>query len=598
MKFVRIPFFSRGSTATVMGFAGLALLWATPAAGQLSSGAVQSPFASIGAIAVHGNDSAHDPTRDVFLAVGAWGPVRGVFVNRAGQPISSVFTISAGVGTAARVRYHQDLNGGAGGFLVTWVHEANPWTVRTRVVAYPGTLVGAEQVISEGTGADGTRAPALAYSATSKQFLIAWSTPLLRPYARLVNLSGQPVGGIVDLSVGGPGGFAKDVSVTWNPNRNEFGVSYSGEVEPNPSRPAGYNYSTLLIVPATNPAGFRRTTFNAVDALNTRTITDIDFSTSTGRYVMAWFEYVMARTAAFDQNGTQLSGDVASLRVGVHDSLSLAYNPISHTFLLGGLDPQNDNLTGVELNNYGARIGSEALLGPAPAFLSRVSSSRSTPNWLATYAKSYNLAAVPVQTGSTNGGGSGTTTAPPPPTSGGTTTTTTSCPGYIADRTCINGEWVYTGGTTTTPPPPTSGGTTTTTSCPGFIADRTCINGEWVLTGTSGGGGTTTPPPPPPPPTSTSTSCPGFIADRTCINGEWVLTGTVVTSPPPPTTTTSSSCPGFIADQTCVNGEWVLLPVCTGGNLAAPGPSWVRVGLYDWYPPDHPYAVNATCRAQ
>jgi hypothetical protein len=230
-----LPFFSRVSVhsplrTALWGIVGLSLAVAAPATAQISAGALQAPFASIGNVAIHGNESAHDPHNDVFLAVGAWGAVRGVFVNRAGVAVSSPFEISPGIATAVRVRYHQDLNGGSGGFMVTWAHESVPWTVRTRVVAYPGTLLGVENIISEGTGADGTRAPALAYSSTSKQFLVAWSTPLLRPYARLVNLVGEPVGGIVDLGAGGPGGFAKDVSVTWNPNRNEFGVSYSGEV--------------------------------------------------------------------------------------------------------------------------------------------------------------------------------------------------------------------------------------------------------------------------------------------------------------------------------------------------------------------------------
>ncbi len=90
----------------------------------------------------------------------------------------------------------------------------------------------------------------------------------------------------------------------------------------------------------------------------------------------------------------------------------------------------------------------------------------------------------------------------------------------------------------------------------------------------------------------------------TCVNGEWVPGGTASS------TGSGASCPGGpIPGMTCINGEWTptgsagggggsTLPVCTGGNMAAPMPTWVRIGATEWVPPDSPLAVNATCRAQ
>src|SRR5688572_15533171 len=310
-----------------------------PASGQVSaaSGATQ-----LIASTTRGVDAAYDPVHNVYLVIGAYGPVSGVFVNLDGQAVGAPFTISGGAGHSnfARAHYSPQL----GGFMVTWSSEdsATSLTVRTRAVTYPGSLVGSENVVSDA----GTRpwleaAPAIAYSSTSQQFLIVWQgyPPSITIKARLIGLNGAGVGSIVELS----SGYGRDPGVTWNPNRNEFGVSFSGET------PTG-SYSALVIVPASNPAAFRRTTFNVLGGGILTYITDIGYSTAADRYVMTWYEAVMSRVAEFGPDGNQLRGDIASVRVGMYDSLSVAYNPVSQTFLLVGLDPQTDNLTSVELN--------------------------------------------------------------------------------------------------------------------------------------------------------------------------------------------------------------------------------------------------------
>jgi hypothetical protein len=141
---------------------------AAPAAAQLSVGSGQT---NVFGASTRGNDSAHDPVNNVFLVVSAFGPVRGLFVNAQGGPVGSVFTVS---GTShsnyPRVAYSADLKG----FLVVWTaEEGASFVVRSRTVVYPGTM-GPERTISDGTTAWLEAAPALAYSATSKQFLVAW----------------------------------------------------------------------------------------------------------------------------------------------------------------------------------------------------------------------------------------------------------------------------------------------------------------------------------------------------------------------------------------------------------------------------------------
>lgn len=568
----------RRFSAAASGVA-LLLTLSTPAAAQVSAA---GGIAQLLASTTRGVDAAYDPVNNVYLVIGAYGPVTGVFVNLDGQAVGAPFTISGGAGHSnfARARYSPQL----GGFMVTWSSEdsSTSLTVRTRGVSYPGALVGSENVISDA----GTRpwleaSPAIAYSSTSQQFLIVWQgyPPSITIKARLVDLSGAGVGSIVELS----SGYGRDPGVTWNPNRNDFGVSFSGET------PTG-SYSAFVIVPASNPAAFNRNTFNILGGGILTYITDIAFSTASNRYVMSWYEAVKARVAEFDENGTLLRGDIASVRVGMYDSLSVAYNPMSQTFLLVGLDPVTDNFTSVELNKNGVRFGTEVLLGAASAYYARVGAAANAPRWLGVYAKTFKATGVPAVTASANGGptGGGTTPPPsepppseppppPPPSSscpggeipgmtcvngeyvptgstgggGGTTGGDGSCPGgVIAGMTCINGEYVPSGSTG-------GGGSTGDSNCPGgVIPGMTCVNGEYVPTGSTGGGSTG------------GSSCPGgVIPGMTCVNGEWVPTGSTGGG-----STGDSNCPGgTIPGMTCVNGEYVPTGSTGGGGSSCPG---------------------------
>ena len=88
------------------------------------------------------------------------------------------------------------------------------------------------------------------------------------------------------------------------------------------------------------PANFSRVTFNSIPG-GLVTITDVDFNPYTGRYVMTWFELssgLYARIAEFDGAGNLVTSGIASGILGSYDALSLAFNPVSGTFGLVGLD--------------------------------------------------------------------------------------------------------------------------------------------------------------------------------------------------------------------------------------------------------------------
>ena len=508
------------------------LAGAFPAAAQLTSlsGTVYPIGTTSGTN--RGGDAAYDPVNHVYLAIGDFGPVRGVFVDAAGNAVTGGFTVAPGYSNYARAQYAADI----GGFLVSWNSEDTPgnWNLHARVVTYPGNL-GADNVISDALGVNGEAASAVAYSPTSRRFLVAWITSiasLLRVNARFVDLSGAGLGSIVTLS---SNGYGRDPAAAWNPYRDEFGVSFSGEAT------SGGGYSVLAILPAAGGGASVRTrnTFNQLSGGLLTYITDLDYNTDTRRYLMSWFEFggggiPEARVAEFDEDANQFWNGIASTQVGSYDSLSVAFSPLSKTFLLAGTNGISDLMLGAELNMHGVRLAGESTLSSERAWYVRVAPSQEAPRWLTVFSRQsgFILATRLIGTSSVNGGS----------TTGGSGGASSSggCPGTapFAGAVCVNGSWV----------PGTDG--SSTGGCPGTapFGGAVCVNGNWVP-GTDGGGSTG--------------SCPGTapFAGAVCVNGNWV-----------PDTSggggggSTGGCPGSapFGGAVCVNGNWV--PDTSGGG--------------------------------
>ena len=68
-----------------------------------------------------GSAVAYDPRNGVYLAVSANGLVRGRFISADGVPLGAATVIQSSANFTAfpRVAYSPDIDGGAGGFLVT-----------------------------------------------------------------------------------------------------------------------------------------------------------------------------------------------------------------------------------------------------------------------------------------------------------------------------------------------------------------------------------------------------------------------------------------------------------------------------------------------
>ena len=595
----------------------------TAAAQQVEGGATTE----LATFFVRGVDSAFDPNTNSYLVVGGAGALVGVCVNSAGVPISGAFTINAeGFGAFPRASYSPLVLGG--GFLVTWAEETGaPSSIHARTVNCGGAM-GAEQVISGDATAWLESGPAVAYSSSSGRFLVAWKSIFMvgKPIAVkavLVDNNGSPVSGVVDISPG----FGRDPGVAWNPSNDTFGVSFSGETA------TDVKYSGFAIVPASNPGAFARVTWNFLPGGQT-TITDVTYNAGTNRFLMTYLEFssgIYSKVAEFDAAGNLVSEGIASTRVGSYDALSIAYNPVSRTSLLVGVDRTNDAMIGIELNSRGFPFNGENTLSSShrPSYYERVSSSTHSRTWLGTFsARRFNgIASTPITGFASGGGPAGSYSSPSAPPPSGPPPPPTGCttiqpgPGW----TCVGGGWrppsetppppappppappPPTGCTTIQPgpgwvcvgggwlppgiapapapaPPPPSGGCTTIQPGSGWV----CVGGGWLPPGSPG---IPAPPPPPPPTSSCTTPQPG--AGWVCVGGGWLPPDSpLVPPPPPPTSSCTTVQPG--AGWVCVDGGWLppgsplippSLPPPSSCTTPSPGPGWFCSGG-GWRPPD------------
>jgi hypothetical protein len=544
-----------GAVATMF----LALLvWAVPAAAQLGR-IGNSP--TLHATTIRGTDDAYDPVHDIYLVVGGYGPVWGVFVNPFGDPIAAPFLInnpSGGFAHFPRVVYSPHVSngaGGAGGFLVSW-HEniGIPNYVHTRVVSWPNRLVTpVRNIASSSTWWES--GASMAYSASSQMFLAAWRSGDYIIWAARIGLDGSQIGPLIQVSAGGG---SRDPSVAWNPHTNEFGVIYTG-----------WNASGAT-------ATFARV--NAAGAVVSRTllgiaagtyITDLAFNTALNRFVAVWHAQGIGTVGAeLDAVGNVIGTGLVSNVVGTVDGLGLSYNPVSGTFLLVGQSSRGADIWGSELNARGARTSAEVVLTTTggDAYYPRAGARLNAPQWDIAFAgPGYKSLRDQVVSTVSGAGGPGGSLGGAPPTSGGGSTA--GCPGSppFPGAVCVNGGWVPGTGDT-------GGGSTG--GCPGSapFPGAVCVNGGWVPgTGGTGGGGSTG-------------GCPGAppFPGAVCVNGGWVP-GTGGTGGGGST----GGCPGTapFPGAVCVGGGWVPGTGGSGGGGStggcpgtAPFPGAVCVG--------------------
>ncbi len=401
----------------------VATLLPRPALAQLTVGA-NTNVINLGIIFI-GNDIAYDPDHDLYLSVAAYGPVYGVFVSPSGAAAGAPFRIgsagAASYGHYPRTIYSRDLNGGSGGFLVTW-HQGDGY-LHSVVIASPSGAMSEERLISDG-GQGGTRAggnTGLAYSKTSHRFLVSWTTNVFGVQGRFLDSAGVPSGPVTQyVDAGG----AQEPQLAWHSVTDEFGMIYGG-----------FNSVASWVgfkrVPASGASPSAPTTFGFAGGVFSPSVS---VNTSTNHYVVGWSLGGGAKGAEFDQSGNKIGDDrFLASRLGTPTSFELAYNPVSNTFLAVSEDPKSIEVAGIELNpdgspiSVGVGLSSGATSG---SFVPRLTARTSTKEWSISYSRNMNALAnqlISTATAGTGGGGGGG--GSPPPTSPLTVTGLALSPG-------------------------------------------------------------------------------------------------------------------------------------------------------------------------
>jgi hypothetical protein len=423
---------------------------------------------------------------------------------------------------------------------------------------------------------------AIAYSSTSLRFLIVYQTLQGGIQARLVDVNGNPIGGVLPIA---NAGGSQAPGVSWNSATDEFGISYTG-----------YNGSAAISCPAAFVgfvrlrAGdgflFPRTTF----ACSSGTfMSDVSVNRVTHNYVMGWTGGGSFFTE-FDASGNPTGNTgLVSTAFGNADNFALDWNQVSGTFLAVGQHNASLEIAGAELNTNGYPVGTASVLTTgaiAPgSFYPRVGARTDAGQWNISYSSAYTSTKDQVvSTSSANGGPSGPSATPTPtptptPTSGGCTT-----PNPFASMgagVCVNGGWQFgspaaspTPTPTPTPTPAPSAGCTTPNP---FAAMGTgvCVNGGWQF------GSPAAPPAPTPTPTPTPTPAPAPSGGCTtpnpfasqgmgqCINGGWQYLPMTSSTPTGPTLCNGTPDPFTTSGGgQCINGGWVpnnsLPTLCSG----------------------------------
>jgi hypothetical protein len=387
-----------------------AALCAAPAAAQISKAGLSKPLMTTAPFPIIGNDIAYDPVNQVYFVAAAYGEAYGMFVSTAGHLVAGPFRLGAANRGAPfaqypKTHYSSQLNGGLGGFLVTWhQNDTDLNFVHAAVVAYPAGVVTADTIISDvsQSGSHGGIRPAIAYSKTTGRFLVAWTSLAWGTLGRFLDAAGTPAGPVMSLV---DAGTSRDPALTWHPGTNEFGLAYAG------FSGAGAFVAMKRVkaadgtVSAPTTFGFSKGTFNP----------DIDVNLSTQQYVMGWSTGPGASGAQLDQNGTLLATRLISSRLGTPTSFDLAFNPLSGTFLALSEDLLTVEVAAVELNSAGVPLTVAVGItdgASTGSFVPRVAARSDTSEWNISYSR--NLDTVTNQVVAT----SAVTGPPPPPPTG------------------------------------------------------------------------------------------------------------------------------------------------------------------------------------
>src|SRR5439155_22335123 len=130
---------------------------------------------------VRGSSVAYDYKDSRYFVVSAHGNLNGRFITADGALLGQVTiqAMSTGYSQYPGVAYSPDAYGGAGGFLVTWHQSVGSGAVvHARMVSTTGVLGSESQISADGSWWEASAD--IAYSTTSKEFLVVWQAQGIR----------------------------------------------------------------------------------------------------------------------------------------------------------------------------------------------------------------------------------------------------------------------------------------------------------------------------------------------------------------------------------------------------------------------------------
>ncbi len=377
--------FSTGIVAAVLA----ALVGTTPARAQTAFRIGPSVTAIAGA--VRGTNSAYDYKNGQYLVVAAYGGLNGVFVTADGV-VGAQFGIPTGdFAHYPGVAYSPDLFGGGGGFLVTWHQSFGQGAlVHGRFVSATGVL-GPEIVapgcaicaISSG-GSWWEAAADVAYSTTSKEFLVVWQGAGIT--AQRIDLNGQLIGG--NFQVTPAGAYGRDPAVVYNPTTNQFLVSFGSEDGASPF--AAFQRVAAGSGALVGPEGI-------VGRARGVYITEAAYNSVTNQYLVSWYQGGTYGVLV-DANGNVVTNvTLLSLAVTAYDALGIDYNATSGTFMMVS-HTQSPQDGAVEINGVNLASDVPIIATGVPTTLGnyypKISSRVGKAEWLLTTATGFGATTV------------------------------------------------------------------------------------------------------------------------------------------------------------------------------------------------------------
>jgi hypothetical protein len=356
---------------------------------------------------------AYDNVHDRYLAVQGHGFIEGVLTDAGGGVLVPQFPINASraawsgeYAQTPRVAFGPDVNGGAGGYLVTW-HESLPGNfaqVRGRLVSADGVPLGSDIVISlEAVNAfsstNWTMGAAVAYSTLSHEFLVAWMgsyTISNDIRCNRVSASGAVLQALVTPVTTASPDWERDPSVVYNPDTDEFFIAYAGF-----HNALLYAYTAGQRVKAgTGQLLGGPIEYDQVGGSRPATyIPSVTYNSYTKQYLAVWYHATSVFSAFYgiriNADGTPASGlIVESSRYVAYDALDVKYNKVSGDYaLVTHSNTTEDAAVSIKADgtpyDNGFLATSTAATGSKGNFNPRLAATDKSPKWLMVTAANF-----------------------------------------------------------------------------------------------------------------------------------------------------------------------------------------------------------------